>query len=155
MFLKKNRAIGLDTSVFIYHVEENSKYVGLTDRIFTALERPPTRAVTSAITMLELLVRPYRDGSLEEVDAFYALLSTYPRLEWRAVTLQIADQAASFRAEMNLKAPDAIQAATAVASHATGFISNDPVFRRLKNLDVLILDDLIVSGAAENESIDR
>jgi predicted nucleic acid-binding protein len=105
--------------------------------------------------MLELLARPYRDNNVDEVNAFYALLSTYPRLEWRAVTLQIADRAASLRAEFNLKTPDAIQAATAVASRATGFISNDPVFRRLKDLDVLIMDDLIVDDVTGNGSAER
>lgn len=93
--------------------------------------------------MLELLVRPYREKDQDGVDSFYALLSTYPNLSWVATTLDIADQAANLRAEHNLKTPDAIQAATALISVATGLISNDPAFRRVKPLDVLIFDDVL------------
>jgi predicted nucleic acid-binding protein len=100
-------------------------------------------AVTSTVTMLELLVHPCRDGDQDGVDAFYALLSTYPNLSWIAASLDVADQAAKLRAEHNLKTPDAIQAATALLSQATGLVSNDPALARVKQLDVLIFDDLL------------
>ena len=99
--------------------------------------------MTSTVTMLELLVHPYREEDQDGVDAFYALLSTYPNLNWVATSLDIADQAAKLRAEHNLKTPDAIQAATAVLSQATGLISNDPAFLRVKQLEVLILDNVL------------
>lgn len=95
--------------------------------------------------MLELLVHPYRDNDQERVDGFYALLSTFPNLSWVPATLDIADQAARFRAEHNLKTPDAIQGATAVFSSATGLVSNDPAFLRIKELDVLVFDALLDS----------
>lgn len=46
------------------------------------------------------------------------------------------------RAECHLRTPDALQAATALASQATGFVSNDPAFRKVPGLEVVILDDL-------------
>jgi len=67
-------------------------------------------------------------------------------LEWAEATLEIADCAARLRADFNLRTPDAIQAATAICREATGFISNDPVFRRIPALDTLLLDDLPTSG---------
>jgi hypothetical protein len=39
--------------------------------------------------------------------------------------------------------PDMIQVATAVIVGATGFVSNDPTFKRIKDLDILILDDVV------------
>jgi predicted nucleic acid-binding protein len=42
----------------------------------------------------------------------------------------------------NLRAPDAVQAATALVENASGFITNDPAFRRIDGLAVLLLDDL-------------
>ncbi|MBI4471237.1 MAG: PIN domain-containing protein, partial [Acidobacteria bacterium] len=90
-----------------------------------------------------LLVHPYREENQEAVDAFYALLSTYPNLRWVATSLDIADQAAKLRADHNLKTPDAIQAATALLSEATGLVSNDPAFLRVKQLEVLILDHVL------------
>ena len=64
--------------------------------------------------MLELLVQPYRLADIDRVNRFYALLSTFPHLEWIAPTLRIADLGARLRAEYNLKTPDALQAATAL-----------------------------------------
>ena len=92
--------------------------------------------------MLELLVHPYRAADMDRVNAFYALLSTHPNLEWVDLTLSIADRAAHLRAKHNLKTPDAVQAATALESLATGFISNDRSFHRVGGLEVLLLDDL-------------
>ena len=99
--------------------------------------------MTSTITMLELLVQPYRLADIDRVNRFYALLATFPHLEWIAPTLTIADLGARLRAEYNLKTPDALQAATALTCGATSFISNDPAFRRVAGLEVIVLDELL------------
>jgi len=135
--------VGLDSSVFIFHIEGNAKYVELVDAVFTWLEAPRAEAVTSTITMLELLVQPYRVSDIDRVNQFYALLSSYPHLTWVAPALEIADLGAKLRAEYNLRTPDAIQTATALSSGATGFISNDPVFQRLPSMEIAILDDFL------------
>lgn len=112
-FLRRHRRIALDTSIFIYELEANARYLALTDHIFSWIERPGSKAVTSTITMTELLVQPYRDSDEQRVDEFYALLSTYPNLDWIAPNLEIADVAARIRAVHRLRTPDALQAATA------------------------------------------
>ena len=142
-FLRRHRRIGLDTSIFIYQVEANPRYVKLADEIFEWLEHSGRSAVTSTITMTELLVRPYRDADEERVNAFYGLLSTYPHLEWVAPDLRIADTAAQLRALYRLKTPDALQAATAVRSQATGFIANDLDFANVDVFETLLLDVLL------------
>jgi len=142
-FLRKHKRIGLDTCMFIFEVEENLKYIEIVHPIFRWLEKPESYGITSTVSMLELLVHPYRRSDLDTVNKFYALLSTYPNLHWVELTLPVADAAARLRAEFNLKTPDAIQAASAMSLQATGFISNDPAFKRLNTLDVLILDDLL------------
>lgn len=133
----------------IYQVEENEKYFQITDPIFSWLERPRAAAVTSTITLLELLVQPYRLGDLDRVNRFYALLSTFPHLDWIAPTLDIADLGARLRADHNFRTPDALQAATALTCGATGFVSNDAGFQRVANLDVLILDDLLTTESSK------
>lgn len=124
-------------------MERNDKYFSFVDPIFTWLEGTRAQAVTSTITMLELLVQPYRMSDIDRVNKFYALLSTFPHLEWVAPTLNIADIGARIRAEHHLRTPDALQVATALIQHATGFISNDGGFRRVAGLEVIVLDDLI------------
>ena len=142
-FLRRHRRIALDTSVFIYQVEANPRYVDLTDPVFAWLSRPDCTAVTSTITMTEVLVPAYRKGGEHRVDEFYALLTEFPNLDWVPPSLEIADIAARIRAMHRLRTPDAIQAATGVYSHATGLITNDPVFERVKDLEPLILDRLL------------
>ena len=142
-FLRRHRRIALDTSLFIYQLEGNPRYVSVTDQIFSWIERPAGIAVTSTITMTELLVQPYRLGDEDRVNLFYGLLSTYPHLEWIAPDLQIADLAARIRALNGLRTPDALHAATALQAGAAALITNDPVFERVLGLEILIIDRLL------------
>ncbi len=141
-FLRRHRRIALDTSIFIYHLESNPKYLAYTDAIFSWLERSESKAITSTITMTELLVLPYREGDEQRANAFYGLLSTYPNLDWIAPNLEIAEIAARIRALHRLRTPDALQAATAAHSQATGLVTNDAVFERVEGFQTLVLDEL-------------
>lgn len=141
-FLRHHRRIALDTSIFIYHLEPNPKYLAYTDIIFSWLEAPDSRAITSTITMTELLVLPYREGDEQRADDFYGLLSTYPNLDWIAPNLEIVELAARIRGLYRLRTPDALQAATAAHSQTTGLITNDAVFERVEGFQTLVLDSL-------------
>jgi len=141
--LERHRRVALDTSVFIFHLEASPKYVPLTDCAFSWLDAKTSAAVTSVMTMTELLVKPYRESDKESAAKYYALLSTYPNLDWISPTLEIADLAAEIRALHRLRTPDALQAATAVHSNATAFLTNDPIFRRIPGFEALILDEFI------------
>jgi predicted nucleic acid-binding protein len=139
--LSRHRHVALDTSIFIYHMESNPKYRALADCAFAWLEIGGSTAVTSVITMTELLVKPYRETQEEDADTLYALLSTYPDLEWIPSSLEIAALAATIRANHRLRTPDALQAATALIARATAMITNDPIFKRVPGLEVLVLDE--------------
>jgi predicted nucleic acid-binding protein len=141
--LARHGRIALDTSVFIYHLEANPKYVALTECVFSWLDSKTSTAVTSVITMTELLVKPYRESDYESAATFYALLSTYPNLEWISPTLEIADLAAQIRAAHRLRTPDALQPATSIRTRASAFLTNDPVFERVPNLGCLVLDRFV------------
>jgi predicted nucleic acid-binding protein len=142
-FLRRHRRVALDTSIFIYHLEANPKYLACTDLIFSWIERAGSKAITSTITMTELLVLPYRTGNEQRASDFYALLATYPNLDWIAPNLEIAELAARIRALHRLQTPDALQAATAALSRATGLITNDAVFERVEGFQTLVLDKLL------------
>lgn len=139
-FLRRHCRIALDTSIFLYQLEANARYLALTDCIFSWLERPDSKAVTSTITMTELLVQPYRASDEQRVDEFYGLLSTFPNLDWVAPNLEIADLAARLRARHRLRTPYAFQAATAVCGGATAFVTNDASFERVEGFEAMILD---------------
>jgi predicted nucleic acid-binding protein len=133
----------LDTSILIYQVEQNARYFPLSDAIFAWLERRGNSAITSTLAMTELLVPAYRDGDSRRLDVYHGLLPNLPNLEWIAPDLEIADLAARLRATHKLKTPDAIHAATAINAQASGFLTNDPVFQRIKELDTLVLDEVL------------
>ncbi|MGC2112369.1 MAG: PIN domain-containing protein [Candidatus Korobacteraceae bacterium] len=142
-FLRRHRRVALDTSVFIYQLEANARYVSLSDHIFAWVEQAGHGAVTSTITMTELLVHPYHDPDRERVDSVYGTFSQYPNLNWIAPDLEIADLAALLRARYRLKTADALQAATAVSANVPALVTNDRIFRRVEMLETLVLDELL------------
>lgn len=144
-FLERHRVLGVDTMVFIYHLQEHPRYVSATRVILDAWEKGSHRGVTSVISLAEVLVKPLRDGNAEAAEDYRRLLTTFPNLRLLDVSRGIAEAAARLRAAHGLPMPDMIQAATAVTAGATGFISNDPGFKPIQGLEVLILDDVIPS----------
>jgi len=127
--LRSHNIVALDTSVLIYQLEKNPRYFPLSDAIFAWLEHPGNSAITSTLSITELLVPAHRDGDAQRLQHYRGLLTTYPGLNWLHPDLVIADMAAQLRAEYRLKTPDAIQAATAIQSKVSLLLTNDPIFR--------------------------
>ncbi|MGH2516021.1 MAG: type II toxin-antitoxin system VapC family toxin, partial [Ktedonobacterales bacterium] len=99
--------------------------------------------ITSELSLLEVLVKPFKTGNVRLEAGFRALLMGSADVRMLAITQSILERAARLRATTNLKTPDAIHAATALESGATHFLTNDPAFRRVPGLAVTILSDLI------------
>lgn len=134
--------IGIDTNLFIYFLEDHPRYGTWCASLFDRIERGHNHAVTSTVTLLELLVQPYRDQKEELAQKIFALATTYPKIEWMPVTLNVADRAAELRARYRLSTPDAIQLATAIGHKATRFYGNDRALRRVKEIECILVDDL-------------
>jgi predicted nucleic acid-binding protein len=79
--------------------------------------------VTSTVTLLELLVQPYRDQKEELAQKIFALTSSYPKLESVPVTMDVADRAAELRGRYRLSTPDAIQLAISIGRRARVFMA--------------------------------
>ena len=139
-FLKKHHRVGLDSNILIYFIEGIPAYKKLTQRIFESIEAGQNQGVCSTLTLLEILVQPYRKQNETLLNEFYGLLTTYPNLEWMDMTVDIADPGARLRAEYGLKTPDSIVMATTLRSGATGLIANDAQLKKVKELNVLVLD---------------
>ena len=142
-FLKGRKAIAVDSSVFIYQLEKNSHYFSLTDEIFAFLEGAGRVAITSTLTLTEVTVPTYMGTDKRTPTLMQGLLSTYPGFVWVPPSMEIAAEAARLRADYKFKTPDAIHAATAIVEGVRGFITNDIVFRRMGELETLILNDLL------------
>jgi uncharacterized protein len=142
-FLRRHRRIALDTSIFIYQLERNIRYLPLTDDIFSWLDLPDSEAIISTVTMTELLVQPLREGRVSVADEYSTLLTRHPNFHWRVPILTVATLAAQYRAQYRLKTIDALIAATAVHASATGLITNDSALSRVEALDVLVLEKVL------------
>jgi len=141
--LKNHSVIGLDTSIFIYHLEDHPRYSPLTEIIFNALEKGINKGVTSYLTLMEILAKPKTEGLLQVARDYEYYLTTFPNLTFYEMGLDVARKASDLRSADRIKAPDAIQLATAILYGATAFLTNDKIFERVKEVEVLILDKLL------------
>src|SRR5258708_8452508 len=126
--LRSHKTVALDTSVLIYQLEKNPRYFPFSDAVFAWLEHPDNSAITSTLSMTELLVPAHRDGDARRLQHYRGLLTTYPGLAWLHPDLVIPETSARLRAEYRLKTPDAMQTSTPIQSNASIFIPNDPLF---------------------------
>ncbi|MBA7497370.1 hypothetical protein ES704_00098 [subsurface metagenome] len=139
----KGKIIGLDTMVFIYHFEENQIYSPLTFSIFESLEKGHFNAITSILTLLEILVKPKRENNLILTERYKILLETFPNLQVKTLDENIADVASSLRANYNINTPEAIQLATSLEAQADIFITNDTSLKKVTEIKVLLLSEML------------
>jgi len=139
--IPKRHIIGIDTMVFIYHLEDHPKFSSITERLFDAVEKGRCTAVTSYITLLEILVKPKRDGNLKAVSDYRDLLLTFPNLKFLSADLLISDLASTLRAKHSIKTPDAIQIASAIIEGANIFITNDEQLKKVKDIEIVLLNE--------------
>jgi predicted nucleic acid-binding protein len=140
--LAQHAVIGLDTSIFIYHLEAHPRYLPLTRELLNRVEAGRQRAVTSTVTVMELTVHPWRIGRPSIAREYEAMLAHFPHLTLVDVTRDVARRAAQLRARYRLGPADALQVAAALMHEATAWVSNDHQLARLSpTLDVIILDD--------------
>jgi len=143
VWLTEHRRLGLDTNLLIYFLEDHPRYSPWCASLFERIERGQTEVVTSTVSLLEILVQPYRLQNEELVQKTFALLTTYTGLTWAPVTIEVADRAAELRARYRLSTPDSIQVATTIVHGATAFIGNDKALKRIKEIECVILDELL------------
>ena len=139
--LRSTRRIGIDTPVFIYHIEQTSPRASAASTILRAVADGQFQAVTSVITTLEVMIQPLRLGRAEIADAYEALLGDIPNLAVVDVDARVARIGAELRATYRLRTPDALQIAACLAHGAEAFITNDRRLRRVIEIDVKVLED--------------
>lgn len=143
----RGRKIALDSAILIYFIEEHPTYLPLVRLLFQAIDQGHIKAVTSTITLLEVLVHPLREGNVSLANRYRDILLYAENLETLPLSHSLSERAAELRARYQLRAPDAIQIATALDQRASAIITNDDRWRRVKELDVIILGDLLSARA--------
>ena len=141
--LTRHRIVGLDTPIFVYHIEQTPRRAAPAGHVLRALADGHFAGVTSAITLLELSVKPLRIGRPEVADAYEMLVQDIDNLKVVGIGAPVTRIGAELRAEYGLRTPDAVQIAACLAHGATAFLTNDRRLRRVRRIEVLVLDEAV------------
>ena len=101
---------------------------------------PEFTAFTSAITIYQLLVEPYRSGHEAVAERVEMLVAAVHGLEIVPVSATIARQAAQVKAQIGGELSRAIQIATALAGDSEIYVTRRSTLRRIAGLGVAQLD---------------
>ena len=135
--LSPSGAVYVDANAVIYAVEKIEPYKSFLDPLWRAAAVGQVVVVTSELTWLETLTKPLRDNNAT-LEALFRAFLTSREVRMMPATLPIWEQAARLRA-VGLKTPDAIHAATGLASGCASFLTNDSAFLRVPSLPVTVL----------------
>jgi predicted nucleic acid-binding protein len=67
--------VALDTQIFIYFIEEEDRFLPLVKPLFEAIDGGELVGVTSGLSLMEVLVVPYRSGNSALADRYESLLT--------------------------------------------------------------------------------
>ena len=118
-------ALALDTAIFIYFIEEHPRYLPLVAPFFEEADSGKRQLVTSALTLLEVLVVPYRAGAVELAQRYEVMLTRSRGLRIVDITRDQLRAAAQLRAVTGMRTPDALQVAAALGADCRTFLTND------------------------------
>jgi len=133
----------LDANGFIYSIERIDPYRSLLDALWQTISSGQITVVTSELTLPEVLVKPLKVGDATTATLFRTVLQHTPDVRMLPITQPILEEAAKLRATPGLRTPDAIHVATALLHGCALIVTNDSTFRRIPNLPVAVLHELI------------
>lgn len=132
--------VALDTVAFIYLIEEHPRYLPLLEPVFAAIAEGRLPAVTSSLTLLEVLVVPLRAGDAPLAARYEELLTRSRGLQMVDIDRQQLRTAAHLRAaHPRVRTPDALQLSAALAGGCTALVTNDRRLPAVTGLRVLEL----------------
>lgn len=132
--------VACDTALFIYLIEENARYLPLIEPLFRDADAGRREIVTSALTLLEVLVVPFRAGSRALAERYEALLTRSRGVRLVDIGREQLHAAAQLRAALNVRTPDALQLAAALTTGCDTFLTNDRRLPAVPGLHILQLD---------------
>ena len=116
--------IFIDTNVFIYLFEDEGRRGKRATEIFNEISLRGDEVLTSALTLGEILIKPLEANDLALADR-YRKAFRGPTVRMISFDEVAGERYARVRQDRGIKAPDAIQLATAAAAGCDLFITND------------------------------
>src|SRR2546421_9970185 len=117
--------VGVDTAIFIYFIEEHPRFLPLVEPLFREVNEGRKELVTSALTLLEVLVVPYRSGDHLLAGRYEALLTQSRGVHVADISRDHLRAAAQLRAATGVKTPDSLEVVAALAGGRPTFFSDN------------------------------
>ncbi|HMQ04207.1 MAG TPA: type II toxin-antitoxin system VapC family toxin [Pyrinomonadaceae bacterium] len=141
--LISGRVVAFDTAPLIYYIEENLTYLPLVEELFELIDSGSAQGVTSVLTLLEVLVKPMREGRKDVADDYRQILTGSANIYLHPIGESVCEGAAVLRSKYPwLRTPDAIQIATALSVQADVVVTNDERWKRIVEIEVIVLDEI-------------
>ena len=137
-----SKIVFLDTAPLIYFIEGNSQYHNLLFKIFDLNDKGGFSFITSSITLLEVLVKPLKEGKSDIANQYRNILTKAPGIEVLDVTSSTSEIAAYLRAKYSFRTPDAIQLATSIEAGADYFLTNDNRIKVVTEIPVITIGEI-------------
>ena len=138
----RGQVMFIDTSPIIYYFEENEKYIGRLVELFDSVYANDVQIVTSMITYIELISYPVKLGNSQLAAKYREYLTNSDAISIYPLNIIASDAAVKYRVNYGLKTPDAIQLGIAECCGADFVLTNDSSWKRVKELNVTIMEDL-------------
>lgn len=137
------KRICIDTAPFIYFIEKDPQYLSIVRPIFAEIDAGNIEALTSTITLLEVLVLPFKTENESLAEEYREILLHAEGLTTYEIVHEVAELSARLRAKYAIRTPDAIQIAVGILYGADTFLTNDSGLKKVKDIKVLILEDFL------------
>jgi predicted nucleic acid-binding protein len=131
--------VGVDMAIFIYFIEEHDRFLPVIAPLFAAADAGKLELVASALTLLEVLVIPYRAGNIELAERYEAVLTRSRGVRMVDLSRDHLRVAAQVRAATGAGTPDALQLAASLASRCSAFVTNDRRLPAMPGLRIIQL----------------
>lgn len=124
----------------IYWVEDNKRYIDSLLPLFSSIHQGQKLAVSSYITLVEILTKPLAQKRKDLVVKYKELFLKESFLILAELDADSSEASAFFKAKYRLKTPDAIQLGLALAHQVDVFLTNDRRLKQVKEIPVVCLD---------------
>ncbi len=140
------RRAGVDTPVWIYHLEDVRPYSELTTHLLAEAASGTLQLVLSVVSVSEILVGPWRAKDGDRARLIEEALQSISGVTQADVTWDVATRGAELRGRTGLPLPDALIIASVLSQQAQLLVTNDVGWRaEALSCPVLLLDDYATS----------
>ena len=136
------KKVFIDTNPLIYLVGNQEPYHSKVLKFLSVCIDEDAEFYTSTITDTEVLIKPFLENNIEQVEKYKTCLKQLDFLKC-FISEQVAEKAAHIRAKYpDIKLADALQLASSIDCNCDVFFTNDKQLKQVSEAKVLYLGDL-------------